>query len=161
MCGIVGYTGKNSALTPVLDGLRRLEYRGYDSAGIALATQVGKPLYVEKQAGKLKNLEEALVKKSDSNSGIGHTRWATHGGPTDTNAHPHLDNEPQIVKEVGNVLMALKDAISIVLVEQNLGLAMKVADDVVLLNTGRVVFSGTREAFEAQQESLSSHLGVE
>ena len=52
MCGIVGYTGKNSALTPVLDGLRRLEYRGYDSAGIALATQVGKPLYVEKQAGK-------------------------------------------------------------------------------------------------------------
>jgi branched-chain amino acid transport system ATP-binding protein len=68
---------------------------------------------------------------------------------------------PQIVKEVGNVLMALKDAISIVLVEQNLGLAMKVADDVVLLNTGRVVFSGTREAFEAQQESLSSHLGVE
>jgi glucosamine--fructose-6-phosphate aminotransferase (isomerizing) len=96
MCGIVGYTGKNSALTPVLDGLRRLEYRGYDSAGIALATQVGKPLYVEKQAGKLKNLEEALVKKSDSNSGIGHTRWATHGGPTDTNAHPHLDNEGKL-----------------------------------------------------------------
>jgi len=96
MCGIVGYTGKNSALTPVLDGLRRLEYRGYDSAGIALATQVGKPLYVEKQAGKLKNLEEALVKKSDSHSGIGHTRWATHGGPTDTNAHPHLDNEGKL-----------------------------------------------------------------
>ena len=63
MCGIVGYTGKNSALTPVLDGLRRLEYRGYDSAGIALTTQVGKPLYVEKQAGKLKNLEEFILQK--------------------------------------------------------------------------------------------------
>lgn len=68
---------------------------------------------------------------------------------------------PQIVNEVGNVLMTLKAHISIVLVEQNLGLAMKVADDVVLLNTGRVVFSGTRETFQAQQASLNSHLGVE
>ena len=56
MCGIVGYTGKNSALTPVIDGLRRLEYRGYDSAGIALPTEIGKPLFIEKRAGKLKNL---------------------------------------------------------------------------------------------------------
>ena len=68
---------------------------------------------------------------------------------------------PQIVNEVGNVLMTLKAHISIVLVEQNLGLAMKVADDVVLLNTGRVVFSGPRETFQAQQASLNSHLGVE
>lgn len=68
---------------------------------------------------------------------------------------------PQIVREVGNVLMTLKAHISIVLVEQNLGLAMKVADDVVLLNTGRVVFSGTRETFQAQQAALNSHLGVE
>ena len=68
---------------------------------------------------------------------------------------------PQIVREVGNVLMTLKTQMSIVLVEQNLGLAMKVADDVALLNTGRVVFSGTREAFQEQQASLHSHLGVE
>lgn len=68
---------------------------------------------------------------------------------------------PQIVREVGNVLMTLKAHISIVLVEQNLGLAMKVADDVVLLNTGRVVFSGTRETFEEQQAELHGHLGVE
>ena len=68
---------------------------------------------------------------------------------------------PQIVREVGNVLMTLKAYISMVLVEQNLGLAMKVADDVVLLNTGRVVFSGTRETFQEQQGALHSHLGVE
>jgi glucosamine--fructose-6-phosphate aminotransferase (isomerizing) len=96
LCGIIGYTGKNSALTPVIDGLRRLEYRGYDSAGIALPTEIGKPLYIEKRAGKLKNLEKALEKTPNSNSGIGHTRWATHGGPTDTNAHPHIDNEGKL-----------------------------------------------------------------
>ena len=96
MCGIIGYTGKNSALTPVIDGLRRLEYRGYDSAGIALPTEIGKPLYIEKRAGKLKNLEKALAKTPNSTSGIGHTRWATHGGPTDTNAHPHIDNERKL-----------------------------------------------------------------
>jgi len=93
MCGIVGYTGDNSAVTPVIEGLRRLEYRGYDSAGIAIPTQVGQPLFIKKRSGKLKNLEEALGKTPTTSSGIGHTRWATHGGPTDTNAHPHLDNE--------------------------------------------------------------------
>ena len=96
MCGIVGYTGKGSALKPVIDGLRRLEYRGYDSAGIALPTQIGKPLFIEKRAGKLINLEEALKNTPVTTSGIGHTRWATHGGPTDTNAHPHLDNEGKL-----------------------------------------------------------------
>ena len=93
MCGIVGYTGNNSAVTPVIEGLRRLEYRGYDSAGIAIPTQVGQPLFIKKRSGKLKNLEEALGKTPTTSSGIGHTRWATHGGPTDTKAHPHLDNE--------------------------------------------------------------------
>ena len=93
MCGIVGYTGNSSAVTPVIEGLRRLEYRGYDSAGIAIPTQVGQPLFIKKRSGKLKNLEEALGKTPTTSSGIGHTRWATHGGPTDTNAHPHLDNE--------------------------------------------------------------------
>ena len=93
MCGIVGYTGNNSAVTPVIEGLRRLEYRGYDSAGIAIPTKIGQPLFIKKRSGKLKNLEEALGKTPTTSSGIGHTRWATHGGPTDNNAHPHLDNE--------------------------------------------------------------------
>lgn len=96
MCGIVGYTGNGSALSPVIEGLRRLEYRGYDSAGIALPTQIGKPLFIEKRAGKLINLEEALKNTPATHSGIGHTRWATHGGPTDTNAHPHLDNDGKL-----------------------------------------------------------------
>jgi glucosamine--fructose-6-phosphate aminotransferase (isomerizing) len=97
MCGIVGYTGKAQALSPVLEGLRRLEYRGYDSAGIALVIKKGEPLWIEKRAGKLSNLEDSLGDtKPDAHSGIGHTRWATHGGPTDTNAHPHLDNEGKL-----------------------------------------------------------------
>lgn len=96
MCGIVGYTGKSTALSPVLEGLRRLEYRGYDSAGIAMPSSDGKNLWVEKRAGKLGNLEASLGSHPASHSGIGHTRWATHGGPTDTNAHPHLDNEGKL-----------------------------------------------------------------
>ncbi|MFZ4064255.1 MAG: glutamine--fructose-6-phosphate transaminase (isomerizing) [Candidatus Nanopelagicaceae bacterium] len=97
MCGIVGYTGKELALTPVLEGLRKLEYRGYDSAGIALVTEAGQKLWIEKRAGKLGNLEEILGDKiPNSHSGIGHTRWATHGGPTNENAHPHLDNEGKL-----------------------------------------------------------------
>jgi glucosamine--fructose-6-phosphate aminotransferase (isomerizing) len=97
MCGIVGYTGKELALAPVLEGLRKLEYRGYDSAGIALITNAGEKLWIEKRAGKLGNLEEILGDKTpNSHSGIGHTRWATHGGPTDANAHPHLDNDGKL-----------------------------------------------------------------
>ena len=91
MCGIVGYVGTKQALDVVVDGLRRLEYRGYDSAGVALVTDSG--LATDKRAGKLANLEGSLSGRAlpPSNTGIGHTRWATHGGPTDRNAHPHVD----------------------------------------------------------------------
>ena len=95
MCGIVGYTGPQSAVVPLIEGLRRLEYRGYDSAGIALGTSG--TLFIEKRAGKLVNLEESLDETLPVvHSGIGHTRWATHGGPTDRNAHPHVDNEGKL-----------------------------------------------------------------
>jgi glutamine---fructose-6-phosphate transaminase (isomerizing) len=90
MCGIVGYVGSDEALPIVIEGLRRLEYRGYDSAGIAV---VGEDLRVVKRAGKLPKLEEALA-AGDPIGGyaaMGHTRWATHGAPTDRNAHPHQD----------------------------------------------------------------------
>src|SRR5689334_10919972 len=89
MCGIVGYIGTKPAVDVVLEGLRRLEYRGYDSAGIAV---LNGDLSVVRKAGKLGNLEAALAELGrDGQVGIGHTRWATHGAPTDRNAHPHVD----------------------------------------------------------------------
>jgi glutamine---fructose-6-phosphate transaminase (isomerizing) len=91
VCGIVGYVGGKSALEVVLEGLRRLEYRGYDSAGVALVADG--ELTGRKKAGKLGNLEKELAGDPlpESGLGLGHTRWATHGGPTDANAHPHFD----------------------------------------------------------------------
>src|SRR5688500_8038220 len=90
MCGIVGYVGPDPALPVILEGLRRLEYRGYDSAGVAL---IDHDLAVVKRAGKLAELEAALAGREPppGSIGLGHTRWATHGAPTDANAHPHLD----------------------------------------------------------------------
>ena len=91
MCGIVGYAGHRQALDVVIDGLRRLEYRGYDSAGVAV---IGAgEMITEKRAGKLGNLVEALAERAHlpGTVGIGHTRWATHGAPNDRNAHPHSD----------------------------------------------------------------------
>ncbi|MBB5154810.1 glutamine--fructose-6-phosphate transaminase (isomerizing) [Saccharopolyspora phatthalungensis] len=99
MCGIVGYVGHRQALEVVLGGLRRLEYRGYDSAGVALLDGDGS-LAVERAAGALSNLEKRLTEVDGSrfagNSGMGHTRWATHGPPTDRNAHPHRDASGQV-----------------------------------------------------------------
>ncbi len=90
MCGIIGYIGKKKVSTVLLDGLRRLEYRGYDSAGIALIDN-GK-INVVRSAGKLRDLEETLsLTTLDGSFGVGHTRWATHGRPTEENAHPHRD----------------------------------------------------------------------
>ncbi|RPF35633.1 glutamine--fructose-6-phosphate transaminase (isomerizing) [Streptomyces sp. TLI_185] len=96
MCGIVGYVGSQSALDVVMAGLKRLEYRGYDSAGVAVLADGG--LAAAKKAGKLVNLEKELVERPlpTGSTGIGHTRWATHGGPTDANAHPHLDNAGRV-----------------------------------------------------------------
>jgi glucosamine--fructose-6-phosphate aminotransferase (isomerizing) len=96
MCGIVGYVGQQQALQIVVAGLRRLEYRGYDSAGVAVISEG--QLEVRKKAGKLANLEELLGSDPlpGSTTGIGHTRWATHGGPTDGNAHPHVSQDSSI-----------------------------------------------------------------
>ncbi|MER6448454.1 glutamine--fructose-6-phosphate transaminase (isomerizing) [Streptomyces venezuelae] len=96
MCGIVGYVGAQSALDVVIAGLKRLEYRGYDSAGVAVLADGS--LAAAKKAGKLVNLEKELVGHPlpTGSTGLGHTRWATHGGPTDANAHPHLDNSGRV-----------------------------------------------------------------
>jgi glutamine---fructose-6-phosphate transaminase (isomerizing) len=95
MCGIVGYVGNGAALPVLIEGMRQLEYRGYDSAGIALA-EAGTIARV-RRAGQLGNLEEALAGTGQQGSiGIGHTRWATHGAPNDVNAHPHVDSSGKV-----------------------------------------------------------------
>src|SRR6476620_9158679 len=94
MCGIVGYTGHKEAYPIVMKGLKRLEYRGYDSAGIAL---LNGGLKVYKKKGRVAELEEFIVGKDlHSNIGIGHTRWATHGEPSDRNAHPHISGSGRL-----------------------------------------------------------------
>ncbi|HEY2042230.1 MAG TPA: glutamine--fructose-6-phosphate transaminase (isomerizing) [Jatrophihabitans sp.] len=96
MCGIVGYVGPRQALDVVVEGLRRLEYRGYDSAGVAVIADDG-ALQTAKKAGRIGNLDAELLTRSISGStGIGHTRWATHGAPNDRNAHPHIDDGGRI-----------------------------------------------------------------
>ncbi|NMB99131.1 MAG: glutamine--fructose-6-phosphate transaminase (isomerizing), partial [Thermoanaerobaculaceae bacterium] len=96
MCGIVGYIGPKSPLEILLEGLKKLEYRGYDSAGIAIIDK--DKLFTERSAGKIINLEEKIaVKNISGDYGLGHTRWATHGRPTEENAHPHTDCKKEIV----------------------------------------------------------------
>ncbi|MDE3187269.1 MAG: glutamine--fructose-6-phosphate transaminase (isomerizing) [Acidobacteriota bacterium] len=98
MCGIVGYVGPKKVVPVIIEGLRRLEYRGYDSAGIAVGSPSSSTLEVRRAPGKLQNLEEALAEYPlDGTFGIGHTRWATHGRPTEENAHPHRDCSGRIV----------------------------------------------------------------
>ncbi len=98
MCGIVGYVGPKKVVPVIIEGLRRLEYRGYDSAGIAVGHPGSDKLDLRRAAGKLSNLEEVLRENPlDGTFGIGHTRWATHGRPTEENAHPHRDCTGRIV----------------------------------------------------------------
>ncbi|HEV2801420.1 MAG TPA: glutamine--fructose-6-phosphate transaminase (isomerizing) [Pyrinomonadaceae bacterium] len=97
MCGIVGYVGNKQVVPVIIDGLRKLEYRGYDSAGIAVVDE-SQSLDIRRAEGKLRNLEEAIrLKPLDGTYGIGHTRWATHGRPTEENAHPHRDCTGRVV----------------------------------------------------------------
>ena len=93
MCGIIGYIGDKQALPFLLDGLRRLEYRGYDSSGIAVKNG---DIRVHKRTGKVADLESKLPKKIEGTCGIAHTRWATHGGVTNANAHPHCSEDGKI-----------------------------------------------------------------
>src|SRR5436305_3336904 len=103
MCGIVGYVGPRNSLDVIVEGLRRLEYRGYDSAGVAVIAD-GNPqdgvqptLQIAKKAGRIENLDKELASRTiTGTTGMGHTRWATHGAPNDRNAHPHTDASGRI-----------------------------------------------------------------
>src|SRR3954462_3480345 len=98
MCGIVGYVGPKDVVRVIIEGLRRLEYRGYDSAGIAVGVDHQGTLELRRAPGKLRKLEEVIQQHPlQGTYGIGHTRWATHGRPTEENAHPHRDCSGRIV----------------------------------------------------------------
>ncbi len=115
MCGIVGYVGNKQVVPLIIDGLRKLEYRGYDSAGIAVVDD-NCHLELRRAEGKLRNLEEAIrLSPLDGNYGIGHTRWATHGRPTEENAHPHRDQSGKIVVVHNGIIenyLALKERLA-------------------------------------------------
>src|SRR2546427_233444 len=109
MCGIVGYVGKKQVVPLIIDGLRKLEYRGYDSAGIAVVDE-NHELKIQRAEGKLRNLEDALRHKPlDGTYGVGHTRWATHGRPTEENAHPHRDCTGRLVGVHNGILEHTRD----------------------------------------------------
>ena len=113
MCGIVGYAGKNSAASVIIESLKKLEYRGYDSAGITI---LGREIKTYKSVGKIVNLEAIIPKEIHGNIGIGHTRWATHGRPSTINAHPHNSGNPSKISVVHNGIienyMALKEQLT-------------------------------------------------
>ncbi|MGW0424381.1 glutamine--fructose-6-phosphate transaminase (isomerizing) [Streptomyces sp. NPDC003015] len=149
MCGIVGYVGSQSALDVVMAGLKRLEYRGYDSAGVVVAADGG--LAAAKKAGKLVNLEKELVDRPlpAGLTGIGHTRWATHGGPTDANAHPHLDNAGRVAV-VHNGIIENFAALRAELEERGHALASE-TDTEVVAHLLAEEFSATADLAEAMR----------
>ena len=109
MCGIIGYTGRKQAAPILLEGLATLEYRGYDSAGIGVVTPEGRAR-LDKKAGKLANLRLSLNGDlPEGSTGVGHTRWATHGGPTDSNAHPHTGSGGEVVAVHNGIVENYRD----------------------------------------------------
>ena len=118
MCGIVGYVGHRDAMSVILPGLRRLEYRGYDSAGIATASDGC--LDVRKKTGKIAALEMAVATDPPRGTlGIGHTRWATHGRPSDANAHPHIDCVGQLAVVHNGIIENYRDLRKTMAAEQH------------------------------------------
>ncbi|OYN95521.1 glutamine--fructose-6-phosphate transaminase (isomerizing) [Enemella evansiae] len=142
MCGIVGYVGHRSATEVVVEGLRRLEYRGYDSAGIALVAE--DKIVSAKKAGKLTNLETALAAEPlpESGTGIGHTRWATHGAPNDINAHPHLSASGRVAL-IHNGIIENFAALRAELLAEDIELVSETDTEVVAQLLGREVDGGT------------------
>jgi glucosamine--fructose-6-phosphate aminotransferase (isomerizing) len=143
MCGIVGYVGGKAALEVVVEGLRRLEYRGYDSAGVAIVSD--EKLYVAKRAGKLGNLEKLLAEEQlpPSHLGIGHTRWATHGAPNDVNAHPHISSDGRLAL-VHNGIIENYAMLREELKEAGITCASETDTEIVAQLVGQQVASGLR-----------------
>ncbi|MCB1739936.1 MAG: glutamine--fructose-6-phosphate transaminase (isomerizing), partial [Gammaproteobacteria bacterium] len=156
MCGIVGYVGRADAVPILLDGLKQLEYRGYDSAGVAV--QQGRGLTVVKRAGRLDALHNALPRRFKGRAGIGHTRWATHGAPNDINAHPHADASGKLVIVHNGIIenvAALRDG----LVERGLSFVSE-TDTEVLANLIAVAHAHCADLAEATRLALRQTTGA-
>ncbi|WEV76629.1 glutamine--fructose-6-phosphate transaminase (isomerizing) [Janibacter cremeus] len=157
MCGIVGYVGPDAgarSLDVVMEGLSRLEYRGYDSAGIALVT--GDTVFAEKRAGKLANLRAALESEAIpvSATAIGHTRWATHGGPTDENAHPHRGGQDGKIAVVHNGIVENFHALKGELLEQGVSFTSE-TDTEVAAHMLAAAFTETGDLTEAMRRVVN------
>lgn len=154
MCGIVGYVGQRSSAQAVLGGLARLEYRGYDSAGIAIVAP-GNSLVSHKRAGKLSVLQDDLAANPllDGTTGIGHTRWATHGPPTDNNAHPHLGDEGKLAL-IHNGIIENYEPLKRELVEQGEIFHSDTDSEVVALMLGRE-YRDTHDVTSAMQRVVA------
>jgi glucosamine--fructose-6-phosphate aminotransferase (isomerizing) len=162
MCGIVGYVGPNvdgQALDVVMEGLARLEYRGYDSAGVALVD--GDHVATEKRAGKLGNLREALAAHPlpPSSTGIGHTRWATHGGPTDNNAHPHRGGSDGKLALIHNGIIENFHSLKAKLVDDGVAFTSETDTEVAAHLVARA-FDETRDLTEAMRIAVGDLEGA-
>jgi glucosamine--fructose-6-phosphate aminotransferase (isomerizing) len=158
MCGIVGYVGPRQAATLLLEGLRRLEYRGYDSAGIAVINGTG--LKVNKAAGKLSNLEKQVAGNLPTGTvGIGHTRWATHGAPTTPNAHPHTDQSGRIAL-IHNGIIENAGAIRKALVMRGHTFTSETDTEVLAHLVGELYHGSLEEAVAAALREVEGAYGI-
>jgi glucosamine--fructose-6-phosphate aminotransferase (isomerizing) len=156
MCGIVGYAGKSSAAPVIVDGLRRLEYRGYDSAGIAVHD--GRAIEVVRTLGKLRVLSEALGKKPLAGSlGIGHTRWATHGRPSEENAHPHVAGKVAVVH---NGIIENHATLRRQLIDQGVRFSSDTDTEIIAHLVDRGLKQGAASLFDAVRAALGHVTGA-
>ncbi|MDP6967153.1 MAG: class II glutamine amidotransferase, partial [Candidatus Marinimicrobia bacterium] len=158
MCGIIGYIGHQDSVPIVIKGLKRLEYRGYDSAGIATVDSTG--VKIVKNEGKVarleKNVDESTLR---GNIGIGHTRWATHGAPSDTNAHPHLDETGKIAL-VHNGIIENYDSLRKLLEREGVKFETETDTEVLVQLIGRFYHADEMTLAEAVQAALQDVVGT-
>jgi len=157
MCGIIGYVGERAALHILIEGLRRLEYRGYDSTGIALVKSGG--VAVTKSAGRLSCLEQLIDPEAEQTTGIGHTRWATHGAPTDVNAHPHPDASGRIAV-IHNGIIENDRALRTYLERQGVVFRSETDTEVLAQLIGRLYKGNLEQAVREALHEVSGSYGI-
>src|SRR5689334_4581303 len=156
MCGIVGYVGSKKAAPIIVEGLRKLEYRGYDSAGIAIHD--GKGIEIVRTVGKLVKLSEALEKRTlEGSTGIGHTRWATHGRPSEVNAHPHAAGPIAVVH---NGIIENHVAVRQELEAQGVKFLSDTDTEIVAHLIHREINNGAKSLFDAVRGALQKVVGA-